>query len=329
VNNDNGPGVLVGLVGAEAAAAYERLLSVTELPVGRGPGEFDLDGPPGRELLDAGVVSIGGAGARKSVRAVPPTIALRRLLDREHRKLTRLQNQLAETWERFTALVPPRGASDGARLGEDIDVIHDYAEMARLASGLYRSPRRLLRGTFNGHAVNGSTPEGVLLPPADSIAAGVEFRMIYDVKHVTSSWGSTSVRRSVAAGEHAKVRQTMPVKMMHVDDTTALVTIDPSGAAGERMCSAPALLQLLAGWFDLLWHDPGSTVIDAPDTADLTAAQRKVLLLLAAGLTDEAIAHHTGTAVRTVRRHVTAIRELLGVESRFAAGAAAAKRGWL
>jgi len=50
---------------------------------------------------------------------------------------------------------------------------------------------------------------------------------------------------------------------------------------------------------------------------------------LASGLTDESIANHTGTAVRTVRRHVSAILEVLQVDSRFAAGVAAVRRGWL
>ncbi|MEV0073573.1 LuxR C-terminal-related transcriptional regulator [Amycolatopsis sp. NPDC050768] len=54
-----------------------------------------------------------------------------------------------------------------------------------------------------------------------------------------------------------------------------------------------------------------------------------MLSLLAAGLTDEAIARSTGTGERTVRRHVCAILEILRVESRFAAGVAAAKRGWV
>jgi DNA-binding NarL/FixJ family response regulator len=44
---------------------------------------------------------------------------------------------------------------------------------------------------------------------------------------------------------------------------------------------------------------------------------------------DEAIARALGTSVRTVRRHITALLEMLGVNSRFAAGAAAAKRGWI
>ena len=36
-----------------------------------------------------------------------------------------------------------------------------------------------------------------------------------------------------------------------------------------------------------------------------------------------------GISVTTVRRHITAIMHRLGVSSRFAAGAAAQRRGWI
>lgn len=330
--DDDHSDVLSGLVSGGAAAAYERLLAVSQMPVGTGPDAFDIDDPACVELLDAGVISISGRATQMFARTVHPTIALRRLLDRQHRRLAQFQAQLAETWERFAGMVSPTsglGDPDPAGGGEDIQVIRDYPEVVRLAAGLYRAPKRLLRATFNGHSITGYTAEGILLPPADAVAAGVEFRMIYDAKHASDDWGSHSIEQSVKAGEQAKVRKVMPVKMMHVDDSVALVSIDPTGASGALHVRSPALVTMLAEWFDLLWDDPGSTVVGAAAATDLTAAQRKVLRLLASGLTDEAIAHQTDTAVRTVRRHVSAILDLLHVDSRFAAGVAAVKRGWL
>jgi DNA-binding CsgD family transcriptional regulator len=326
----DGSRLLAGLVSDEAAAVFGRLLSLSGLPVGCGPGLLDLDDGPGRELLDAGVVNIGGSDDARLARAVHPTVAVRRLLDRQHRRLVDLQQQLGRTWEQFASMMSPTiGLADGAADDENVRVIRDFPEIARLASGLYRSPKRLLRATLNGLFPDGPT-HGMLLPPTDAIAAGVEFRMIYDAIHVSDRWGSRSVEQSVQAGEQAKMRKRVPVKMMHVDDTVALVTIDTTGSAGALHIHSPALLELLAEWFDLLWRDSGSTVIGGgADEIGLTTAQHKVLRLLASGLTDEAIAHRTGAAVRTVRRHVGAILEVLQAESRFQAGVAAAKRGWL
>jgi DNA-binding CsgD family transcriptional regulator len=327
----DGSRLLAGLVSDEAAAVFGRLLSVSDLPVGCGPGLLDLDDGPGRELLDAGVVNISGSDDARLVRAVHPTVAVRRLLDRQHRRLVDLQQQLGRTWEQFAGMMSPTmGLADGAADDENVRVIRDFPEVARLASGLYRSPKRLLRATMNGLFAGGSPSHGMLLPPADAVAAGVEFRMIYDPIHVSDRWGSFSVEQSVQAGEQAKMRKRVPVKMMHVDDAVALVTIDMTGSAGALHIHSPALLELLAEWFDLLWRDSGSTVVGGgADEIGLTIAQHKVLRLLASGLTDEAIAHRTGVAVRTVRRHVGVILEVLQAESRFQAGVAATKRGWL
>jgi DNA-binding CsgD family transcriptional regulator len=321
---------LVGLVSEEAAEAYDRLHAAVHLPVGAGPGKFDVTAHPGKELLDAGVITFAGAGEKRFVRAVHPSIALRRLLDRQHRHLSALQTDLSDTWQRFAALVSPTSGLIGGDLESgDVRAVRDRAEMARLAAGLYRAPRKLLRATFNSRSGQEPTTEGTLLPPADSVAAGVEFRMIYDTQHVTDKWGSYSIEQSVLAGEQARVRQSVPVNMMHVDDTVALVTIDRTGTQGALHIEAPALLQLLAEWFDVLWDAPDTTVIGGRLPDELTPVRHKVLTLLASGLTDESIANHTGTAVRTVRRHISAILEILQVDSRFAAGVAAVKRGWL
>lgn len=329
MTDDRAP-VLAGLVSEEAAAAYERLHEAVHLPVGTGEGRFDVTSAPGAELLDAGVITFAGAGDDRFVRAVHPSIALRRLLDRQHRRLSALQGDLARTWERFAAMVSPTSGLSGDDVAsDDVRAVRDRVEMGRLAAGLYRSPRRLLRATFNSRSGDEQTTEGLLLPPPDAIAAGVEFRMLYDAAHASDRWGAYSVQQSVRAGEQARVRQTVPVKMMHVDDTVALVTIDQTGTAGALHIESPALLRLLAEWFDALWNAPDTTVIGTEAPTELTPVRHRILGLLASGLTDEAIAHHTGTAVRTVRRHVSAILEILQVDSRFAAGVAAVRRGWL
>ncbi len=53
---------------------------------------------------------------------------------------------------------------------------------------------------------------------------------------------------------------------------------------------------------------------------------------MAEGLHDDAIARRAGistTTTTTVRRHITAIMNRVSVSSRFAAGAAAQRRGWI
>ena len=56
--------------------------------------------------------------------------------------------------------------------------------------------------------------------------------------------------------------------------------------------------------------------------------QRRVLALMAR-YDDHVIARRLGISVTTVRRRIKAVYALLGVDNRFAAGVAVAKRGWL
>jgi len=54
-----------------------------------------------------------------------------------------------------------------------------------------------------------------------------------------------------------------------------------------------------------------------------------LLSLLLSGLTDEAIAAHRGTSVRTVQRRVHALMDLAHVRTRMQLAWEAARQGWV
>jgi DNA-binding NarL/FixJ family response regulator len=56
---------------------------------------------------------------------------------------------------------------------------------------------------------------------------------------------------------------------------------------------------------------------------------RQLLILLASGFKDEAIARYLGWGLRTVRRRVAKLMDDLGAQTRFQLGAAAQSRGLL
>ena len=62
---------------------------------------------------------------------------------------------------------------------------------------------------------------------------------------------------------------------------------------------------------------------------ELDARDATVLRLMAAGVTDAAIARQTGFSQRTVERRVRHVMERLGAQTRFQAGVQAVHRGWL
>ena len=67
----------------------------------------------------------------------------------------------------------------------------------------------------------------------------------------------------------------------------------------------------------------------SPDTGDLTKRETEVLTLVASGLSDREIADRLVLSPHTVHRHVANVRTKLGLPTRAAAVAAAAKRGLL
>jgi DNA-binding NarL/FixJ family response regulator len=94
------------------------------------------------------------------------------------------------------------------------------------------------------------------------------------------------------------------------------------------LVQAQPVVAALRQYFELLWERAVPYGHTAPDSS-LTARQREVLSLLAQGLTDDAIASRLGCSTKTVGREAAIISTRLGATSRFAAGAAAHRRGWL
>lgn len=123
----------------------------------------------------------------------------------------------------------------------------------------------------------------------------------------------------------------VPMKMKLADHTTALLPLTPVGTVAALVVRAPVVIAALREYFELLWERATPATAPGPVTGPNrpTPAQQRVLELMATGLQDEAIARHMDISATTVRRHVAAIMNRLGVTSRFAAGAAAQRRGWI
>jgi DNA-binding CsgD family transcriptional regulator len=133
------------------------------------------------------------------------------------------------------------------------------------------------------------------------------------------------------AGEQARLLPAVPMKMKLADHTTAMLPLTPAGTSGALVIRAPVIISALREYFELLWEraTPLKPQHPAAPGDRLTPAQQAVLELMAKGLQDDKIAQLTGTSTTTVRRHITAIIRRLGVSGRFAAGAAAQRRGWI
>jgi hypothetical protein len=314
---------LAGLVSQEAELLYRRLRTAGAMNA----EQFRDCGSAATELLDTGVAFHSGEQDRE-IRPVEPATALRLLLGHRQSELMDRQERIMVGWQRLAALLPP--AFDGAptERTDGVRLVTNFDEVLTRAAELYPSPRHRLRGTETGTFPTQPTGLRIRTPPPGSLRAGVRFQMIYHAAYLDTKAGSEIIRDSARSGEEVRLRGRMPIKMLHVDDSVALVGIGPM-ARTALLIRSEAILTMLAEWFDLLWADPAT--VRLPDDMSETSPDDIQLRVLRMMHTDDdtAIARRLQLSVSTVRRHIKALYLMLGVNNRFAAGMVAAKRGWI
>lgn len=135
-----------------------------------------------------------------------------------------------------------------------------------------------------------------------------------------------------AAGGSVELRAMtdLPIEVIITDHHRALLVLGASEAVA--MNGSALLFDILLDCFENLWlasapanhgalADPADTSIDEDD--------RALLVLMARGLTDRAIARKLSLSTRTVQRRIHELMQRLGTESRFQAGISAAAKGWI
>jgi DNA-binding NarL/FixJ family response regulator len=121
----------------------------------------------------------------------------------------------------------------------------------------------------------------------------------------------------------------VPFRMLIADSHAALVGRGPD----EALLIGPSLLlDVLVDGFESTWGL--ATPVDRPSLQpaaqpSVSEEDRQLLVVMAAGATDQAISRQLHISVRTVQRRVRALMDRLEAGTRFQAGMNAAKRGWI
>lgn len=284
---------LAGLVSPAAEALFLRLMDTSAGEPGSGdPGAL-------AELLGLGLLRRHG----DRLHTVGQAAALRSVLERRQREVFETQQRILDGWARLATLLPAGGEGEEP---DGIATLTRRAEVRAHAAELSASAKHRLRAT--GSLLVAGDRDTTRLPTV---------RVLAESEEAEKAFPSAEIR----------LRPAVPVSMLHADDSVALVALDKSADTALLVWS-PGLLALLAGWFDLLWDDLATIRPDTGQRGELTRFQRRVLELMPTG-GDETIARRLKVSTTTVRRHIKVIYTVLGVDNRFAAGAAAARRGWL
>jgi DNA-binding NarL/FixJ family response regulator len=272
-------------------------------------------------------------------RAVAPDLAISGLVAQREKELQDVRatmHRLAEVFQE---------TSRGRHPDAQVEVVHGTPNIARVADRVYEQTQHQLRG-FDRPPYSREPGTGYRMERS-RLAAGVDYRVIYDGDALAIPGRMyDDILPSSAAGEQARTRPHLPIKLIISDDQLALIPAAVSRSIDTTfVIHRSPILDALMALFEAEWAKatpiPGtqaappeaaSAAAPGPPSASHAAPDAEtaaLLAMLAAGMTDASIARSLSWSMRTTQRRMRQLMNDLGATSRFQAGVAAREKGWL
>lgn len=172
----------------------------------------------------------------------------------------------------------------------------------------------------------------VLVPVTRSIgvavgARGIRRRTVSDESHLKLPGKLATLVEDVARGEEARTFSTLPFKMMIVDRSIAIITLESQRPEAPTLqIHRSALLEALCLLFEFVW-EKATPIVPSRDgevkvRSDLTGheAAKALIPLLSAGLNDKAIAQELNISASTLNRRIGELMSMYAVRTRFQLG---------
>ncbi|HCB06651.1 MAG TPA: transcriptional regulator TrmB [Nocardioides bacterium] len=185
----------------------------------------------------------------------------------------------------------------------------------------------------------------VAVPPGENAAEpaavdrGVRIRAVLERAVLEEPGATAEAIDSLRNGLDIRVADALPIKLVLADDDLALVplTLDRAGEPGAVLLQRSGLVAALESLFEAVWHRAyplelsslGALTTRDEGGGGPTAMDRRILTLLLAGLTDQAVAAQLDLSLRTVQRRLRHLQDLAGVQSRMQLGWYAARHDWV
>jgi DNA-binding CsgD family transcriptional regulator len=163
------------------------------------------------------------------------------------------------------------------------------------------------------------------------LGRGVRWRTIYAPESLEGDGRRAHVHDMIAAGEEARLLPGLPMKLVIVDRRVALLPLTlENGLQQSAVIHRSTLLDAMVTLFEVFWEralpvNAASAIPSGP----LTENDLRLLSLMVTGAKDETIARDLGIGVRTLRRRMQRLLQLLDADTRFQAGVQAARRCWI
>lgn len=262
-----------------------------------------------------------------------PEVALARLVDvrlhelhQELQRVTRSRHVVDGLRAELGARSPsPQGIEQLEGLAEIRDRIDDLAFFARdeiLSVEPYTrmSPENIERSR-----------------PLDlrCLRRGVRIRSVVLRKVLEDGPTAGYLRELLSHGAMIRVVEDTTERILVYDRATALVPLDPQNTSrGALLANNNGIVANIIALFEKIWDEAEDLakveLTDGDDVAaGLSGTEQRVLALMCSVGKDEEGARELGVSVRTYRRYVADLMEMLGAASRAQAALLARERGWI
>ncbi len=286
--------------------------------------------PLGESALRAAVARLESLGLAhrmpgRPVRyaAAPPQVALGGLIADQQVRLEQARAVAGSMQEEYRSVHRDRGAAELVEV-----VTSDGAIGARFEQMLQSAREEVLAFVMPPFLAPGDFEEA----EHAQLGRGVAFRTVYDHAGFAAQGDIESMLADIRAGEQARVAAHLPMKLFVVDRGLAFVPMSLADDDRAALLVHPSgLLDALIALFEAVWSRAAPLRLDPldGDSTELAPAEARLVLLLRAGLTDEAIARQLGWSSRTVHRRIRALLDHTGAETRFQLGCRAVEQGWV
>jgi DNA-binding CsgD family transcriptional regulator len=265
--------------------------------------------------------------------AVDPAIALDVLLLAHEHEVKRARVAAQDLAARYRLALGSRNPA------ELVEVVSGREAIVDRLTFIYRAARSEIRGFDKPPyaAVPGVTPTTEF--EFNLIDRGGTARVIYDRAAIEMPGRLADLEAGLAHGEQARVLPELPTKLIIIDDVIAILPLQsaPEDLESSVVVHESGLLRAISALFEALWQvamplrlpglGSGSAGDDQPDGP--TDEERRILVLMSAGMPDDVIARELGLSERTYQRRVQALLRRAHAQTRFQLARQAALRGWL
>lgn len=281
-----------------------------------------------RRLTDAGLVDIDERGR---IDAVSPLLAFGGTLAQREQQIRMARialDELADEYRRVREHAVSGGVEIVRGVGEIGAWINHLLVSATEQLRLFAKPPFAVFGLGERDAER------------EMAGHGLRERVIIERTVLDEPAAEKDLLASLDRGQEIRMVQSLPSKLLIIDDSVAIAQLDEGGLAHSEIAVVRpgGLLDTLIFSFESLWRSalqlreaPGGRVdpfLASPADLD-DPGDREVLTLLLAGYTDAAVANRLGISLRTVQRRVRRLMDLAGTDSRVLLGWHARDRGWL